>query len=100
MINNPNYVHDDPLIFACCSMKRTTENLATSKTTPPKKKLEATEQKSNLLIHDLWHNGTESVHDMHVVKTDTKYHSSKTPEKCLQEAERAKKKMYLEACLH
>ena len=34
---------------------------------------------------------------MRIVKTDAKYHSVKTPEKCLQEAERAKKKMYLEA---
>ena len=36
---------------------------------------------------------------MRVVKTYAKSHSAKTPEKCLQEAERAKKKMYLEACL-
>ena len=33
---------------------------------------------------------------MSVANTDTKYHSAKTPEKCLHEAERAKKKMYLE----
>ena len=36
---------------------------------------------------------------MRVVNTDTMSHSEKTPEKCLQEAERKKKKMYLEACL-
>ena len=57
------------------------------------------EQKSNLIIRDLWHNGIDSVYDMHVLNTEAKSHSAKTPEKCLQEAERAKKKMYLEACL-
>ena len=36
---------------------------------------------------------------MHVVNTDAKSHSVKTSEKCLQEAERGKKRMYLEACL-
>ena len=36
---------------------------------------------------------------MRVVNTDTKCHSLKTQEKCLQEAERENKKMYLEACL-
>ena len=36
---------------------------------------------------------------MRVVNTDSKSHSAKTPEKCLQEAERAKKNIYLESCL-
>ena len=36
---------------------------------------------------------------MCVVNTDTKSHSGKTPEKCLQEADRGKKTMYLEACV-
>ena len=57
------------------------------------------EQKGDLLIHDLWKNGTDSVHDMHVANTDAKSHLANTPEKCLQEAERAKKKMYLDSCL-
>ena len=56
---------------------------------------EATEQKGDLLIRDLWKNGTDSVHDMHVLNTDTKSHSVETPEKCLEEAERRKKNMYL-----
>ena len=54
----------------------------------------------DLLIRDLFQNGTYSVHNMCVVNTDVKYHSVKKPEKCLQEAERGKKRMYLEACLH
>ena len=56
-------------------------------------------QKGDLLIRDLWKNGTGSVYDMHVVNNDAKSHSVKSPEKCLQEAEREKKRMYLETCL-
>ena len=36
---------------------------------------------------------------MRVVNTDARYNLAKTPEKCLQEAERPKKKIYLEAYL-
>ena len=49
---------------------------------------EATKEKEDLLICDLRQNGTDSVHNMRVVNTDAKSHSVKTPEKCLQEAER------------
>ena len=61
---------------------------------------EATEQKGDPLIRDLWYNGTDSVHDMRVMNTDAKTHSVKTLEKCLQEAERGKERMYLEAWPH
>ena len=61
--------------------------------------LEITERKGDLLIRDLCKNGTGNVQNMHVVNTDAKSHSAKTPKKCLQEAEREKKRMYLEACL-
>ena len=60
---------------------------------------EATEQKGDILIRDIWQNGTDSVHDMRVVNNNAKTHSMKTPEKCLQEVERGKKRMYLDACL-
>ena len=36
---------------------------------------------------------------MRVMNTDNKSHLARTSEKCLQEAERAKKNVYLEACL-
>ena len=36
---------------------------------------------------------------MRVVNIDAKSHSAKQPEKCLQEEERDKKRMYLEACI-
>ena len=61
--------------------------------------LEATEHEGNLLIRELCQNGTDSVQKMRIVNTYAKSHLTKTPEKCLQEAEQAKKKMYLEDCL-
>ena len=36
---------------------------------------------------------------MRVVNTDAKSHMAKAPEKCLHEAGRGKKRVYLEACL-
>ena len=64
-------------------------------TAPP----EATEQKGGLLIRDLYQIGTDSVHNMRVVNTDATSQRTKDPERCLQDAERGKKQMYLDACL-
>ena len=36
---------------------------------------------------------------MRVMNTNAKSYAGKQPEKCLQEAERTKKQIYLEACL-
>ena len=60
---------------------------------------EVAEQKGDLIIWNLCQQGTDSVHDMRVVNTDAKSYWGRTPEKCLEEAEKGKKKMYLEACL-
>ena len=60
---------------------------------------EVTEQKGDLLIRYLWQQGTNSVNDMRVVNTDALSYVRRSPEKCLQEAEREENKMYLEACL-
>ena len=60
---------------------------------------EVMEQKGNVLIRDLWKQGTESVQNMRVVNTDALTYQTKAPEKCLYEAEKGKKKMYLEFCL-
>ena len=57
------------------------------------------EQEGDLLICDLWQNGTDSVNNMRVVNTDSNYHTAKTPENFLQDAERGNKQMYLEACI-
>ena len=98
----PSQVCDDPLIFAGRAVKRLKAKLARASDTiywDEAPLTEATEYKGDLLIRDLWQNGMDSVHTMRVLNTDAKYHSAKTPEKCLQEAERGNKRMYLDACL-
>ena len=57
------------------------------------------EQKSDLLIHDFLQNVTDSVQYMRVMNIDAKSHLERPLDKCLQDADRAKNKMYLEACL-
>ena len=94
----PAHVRDNPLIFAGRAMNRTKATpVEASGTTyrdgaPPP---EVTEQKGDLLIRDLWKNGTDSVHNMCVMNTYAKSHMAKAPEKGLQEAERGKKRMNL-----
>ena len=98
----PSHVRNDPLIYSGPTVKRTkatTDSIAEKKYQVGVPPLDVTEQKGNLLIRDLWQNGTDSVHKMRVVNTDAKSHMTKDLEKCLQEAERGKKRMYLEACL-
>ena len=84
-------MRDDSLIFSSCAVKRTKSTLtgasgATDRdgSLPPK----VTEQKGDLLICDLLQNGIDSVHNMHVMNTDAKYHTAKKAEKCLQEEEK------------
>ena len=78
----PSHVRNSPLIYQGCAVMRTKVQPAgpcdsiTSETSPP----EATEQKGNLLIRDLWANGTDSIHDMRVVNTDAKSYRGRTPE--------------------
>ena len=93
------HVHDDPLVFAGRAMHITKAQPDGSTYPPSKNKSEAMEQKGDLLIRDLWQNSTNSVHDMRVVDTNDKYPLENTLENFLQEAERSKKNIYLEACL-
>ena len=99
----PAHVRDDPLIYSGRAMSRTKPKPAGSKLTTPLDATtaapEVTEQKGEILIRDLWQQGTDSVRDMRFVNTDALSYVRKTPEKCLHEAKRGKKKMYLEACL-
>ena len=75
-------------------MKRTKATPAGSnKTSEHPAALEVTDQKGNIFIWDLWQQGTNSVHDMRVMNTDTLTYQLKEPEKCLHEAEKVKKKM-------
>ena len=94
----PSHVRNDPLIYQCCAAKKTKANPAgpsgiiDTEDTPT----EATEQKGDLLLRDLWQNWTDSVHNICVVNTNAKSYWEKSPEKCLEDAEKSRKKMYLE----
>ena len=96
-------MRDNPLIYPGRAVKRTKAPPAGASSkkyqagAPPS---EVTDQKGDLLIRDLWQNVTDSVHYMLVMNTDAKSHITKDPEKCLQEAERRKKRMYLDAYLN
>ena len=89
----PSYVRNDPLIYQGYAVTRTkaqpavTQDSITTGISPP----EATEQKGDLLIRDLWANGTDSAQDMRVVNTDVKSYWGRTPEKCLEEATKGEK---------
>ena len=99
----PSHVRNDPLIYQGCAMKRPKAKPAgpSGSTKPGDTPPEATEQKQkgDLLIQDLWNNGTDSVQDMCVLNTDAKSYWEKSPKRCLEEAKRSKKMMYLEACI-
>ena len=89
----PSHVRNDPLIYSSRAVKRTKAtpagaggNTNHAVVQPP----EVTEKKGNLFIRDLWQQGTDSVHDMRVVNTDTPTHRTKDPERCLHAAERGK----------
>ena len=91
-----SHVCDDPHIFAgyAVKMPKAKPSGTRGSTDQDGAQLpEAAEKKGDLLIRDLWRNGTNSVQDMCFVNTDAKSHSGKTPEKCLHEAERGKKWM-------
>ena len=82
----PSYVRDDPLIYSGRSVKRTkaTPAGAGGKTNhavvqPP----EVMKQKGDLLIRDLWKQGTYSVHGMRVVNTNSPLHRTKDPARFL-----------------
>ena len=67
----PSLVRDDPIIYSDRSVKRTKATPAESnKTSEHPAVPQVTEQKGNLLIRDLWQQGTNSVHDICVVNTD------------------------------
>ena len=52
-----------------------------------------------LPIRDLWMQGTDSIHKIRVMNTDSTSYRSKFPKKCLETAEKAKKNKYPDTCL-
>ena len=77
-------MRNNPLAFAGCAMKRQKAKPSRTIGSTDRDKApasEAMEQKGYLLIRDLYQNGTDSVHGMRVVNTDTKYHLAEPQEK-------------------
>ena len=91
----PTHVRYDPLIYAGCVVQSTKTHTSGFKPSSSIKKSEAKEQKGNLIISDLCNNGTDSVHDISVVNTDAKSCLTNTQDRCLQDAAKVKKKIYL-----
>ena len=79
----PTNVSDDPIIFTGRAVHGG-KFKAKGKGSPPKDKGEL---KGDLLIRYLWMQGMDSIHDMRVVNTETVSYQSKTPEKCLDNAD-------------
>ena len=82
----PSHVRNDSLIYQGCAVRRTKakpagpSGITDTEDTPT----DSTDQKGDLLLRDLWQNGTDSVHNMHVVHTDAKSYWEKPPKKCLE----------------
>ena len=55
--------------------------------------------RGDLLIHGLFEKQTSCILDIRVTDTDSPSYLSSTPERCIRNQEKAKKKKYLEACL-
>ena len=73
-------MRSNPKIFTGCAVRGGGKGKATGKgmeATLPEKG----EKKGDLLIRDLWTQGTDSIHNMCVVNTDAVSYQSTTPEK-------------------
>ena len=87
----PMHVHYDPKIFTGRTVRRGKDKTK-RKAAPPK---DEGGVKWDILMIDLWKQGTDSINDMRFVNTDVISYQTQTPEKCLETAEREKKKKYL-----
>ena len=94
----PAHVHDDIKIFTGHTMRvGKAKAKDKDKGTPQNDK---GNQKGDILIRDLWAEGTDSIHDMRVVNNDAISYQSKNLEKCLETAGRKKKSNKLHACIN
>ena len=83
------HMRNNPLIYTVISIQSPKAKKSGPKLSSQTQMTEATKQKGNLLIRELWKKGTNSVHDMRVVNTDAKYYMKKTPERCLHDSTKA-----------
>ena len=88
------HVRDNPKTFTGCAMRGVKANTKV-KGAPPK---DEGELKGDLIIQDLWTQGTDIIHNMSVVNNDVISHQPQTSKKYLVADKREKKKKYLHAC--
>ena len=77
----PSYVRNGPLIQPSHAMRQGNAQQTGSANNNPPAFRDATENKGNLLIHDLWQIGTDSIHKMCVLNTDVISYQNNPPEK-------------------
>ena len=76
------------LIHPCFYVQEGKEKPKGSLPKNPCDEKDMSKQKLDLLIHEIWKRGTDSIHEMHVVNTDYLYHQKKLQEKFLLTAEK------------
>ena len=96
----PAHMRDDPKISTGYAVRGLKEKCKAKGKGAEVPIPEEGEEKGDLLIRDIWTQGTDSIHDIRVVNNDAVSYQSKTPEKCLESAGREKKKNLLNACLN
>ena len=79
----PLHVRDDPLIHTGCAVQEVNAHTTVTLPTNSPVTIENSDQKGDLLIHNLWKIGTNIIHGMHVLNTDALSYHNKSPEKCL-----------------
>ena len=84
-------------VAPCRGEKAKGKAIGKGKEAPPP---EEGEEKGDLLIQDLWTQGTDIIHDKSVMNTDAVSYQSKTPEKCLDTAECKKNRKYISTFLN
>ena len=78
-ILHPLHVRDDPLIHPVHVELEGKSQSMGSLLNNPYVALDHSEQKGDLLICDLWKIGTDSIHDVRAVNTDTLSYHNKSP---------------------
>ena len=96
----PTHVHDDSKIFTGCYLRGGKTKGKTTKKGKEAPPLEEGDEKEDLMIQDIWTQGTDSIHDMRVLNNDAVSYQYKTPEKFLETSECEKKNKYLNTCLN
>ena len=94
------YIHGEPFIYLGRAGREGKDHTMGSLFNNPPVENAMSEQKEDLLIHQIYQISMGSIHYMRVVNTDALSHQNKSPYKCLLMVDKKKKRNYLEACLY